>query len=100
MGDDEHRFISHTAQIGQHPLFGGRIQGAGTFIQQQNRPVRKDGPGNGQPLPLPFGQALACASLSVLARTVPSLPGVCIVTGMGWAPVRLHRMLMTFPLGR
>ena len=58
MGDGEGRAIGHqTVEGGLDFLLGGGVERGGRLIENQNRWVLENGPGNGKPLRLPSGKA-------------------------------------------
>jgi len=69
MGDDERRPVFHDTGQGllNQPL-GLRIQGRGRLVQDQDRRILEQGPGQGQPLALADGEnAAALADQRVIA---------------------------------
>ena len=69
MRDDKHGPIRHQAfERKLHHTFALRVEGAGRLVEQQDRTVRENRPGDSEPLPLPAGEAHApLAELAVVS---------------------------------
>ena len=75
MGDD----------VAQHLPLGGHVQGGGGLVQQQHRRIPENGPGDGDPLCLPLGQApapLAHSGVDAPGHFLHEIPGAGQLQGL------------------
>ena len=91
MGGDDAGLVGVAGgQVPQDGPLSGHVQGAGGLVQQQHRRVPQQGPGNGDALGLPLGQAVAMLSHGGVQPPVhggDEIPGAGGLQGLPQLPV-------------